>query len=284
MLDRRDFVRLSAGVALGGVLGGDRLALAGSGAAPGERSIEKIGVQLYTVRDLLEKDFEGTLAGVAQIGFQQVEFHRYFGRSPEEVRDLLARLGLEAPAKHYSWEEFQDDPDKIVESAGIAGHRYVLLAWMPPEARSSITQYQELAAFFNQMGKACQSAGLKFAFHNHEFEFTPIDGKVPFDVLLNETDPDLVEFEIDLFWTIQGGHDPLAYFKSHPGRFTLCHIKDRAEGGDMVDVGAGEIDFASIFAQMDLGGLQYFFVEHDEPVDPMVSIKTSFQYIEALRF
>jgi len=284
MMDRRHFVRLSCGAAIGGFLGLEHLSRAAAGEVAGDRRLERIGVQLYTVRTLLEEDFEGTLEAVAEIGYDQVEFHRYFGRSPDEVRQILERLGLTSPAAHFPWEEFRTDPAGIIETAQAVGHRYVILAWMPPEERSSIAQYQSLAAFLDEMGTACKAAGLEFAYHNHDFEFAAIDGRVPFDILLNETDPDLVDFEIDFFWMIKGGRDPLSCFASYPGRFRLCHIKDMAPGQQMVDVGAGDIDFATLLAHSDQAGLKYFFVEHDEPGDPLASIAASYDYLSALRY
>jgi len=284
MIDRRHFVKVSAGAACGGILGLEHAALAKAIGAAGGRSLDRIGVQLYTVRTLLERDFEGTLEAIAEIGFHQVEFFKYFGREAREVRDLLDRLGLEAPAAHFPWQAIKEDPDAVIETALAMGHRYVLLAWFPPEERSTIAQYQELAGLCNEVGQACTSAGLRFAYHNHDFEFQAIDGQVPFDLLLNETDPGHVEFEIDLYWIVKGGCDPLAYFEAHPGRFTLCHIKDMAEGESMADVGAGRIDFATIFARGEQAGLRYFFVEHDNPPDPLASIEASFKYLEKLRF
>jgi sugar phosphate isomerase/epimerase len=284
MIDRRHFVRISAGATLGGILGLEHSSLARIAEATGDRSLDRIGVQLYTVRTLMEKDFQGTLGAIADIGFHQVEFFDYFGREPQQVRDILDRFGLETPAAHFPWQAFKEDPDAVIETAQAVGHRYVLLAWLPPEDRSSIAQYQDLAALCNDVGEACTSAGLQFAYHNHDFEFQPIDGQVPFDVLLNETDPDHVEFEIDLYWIIKGGCDPLDYFQAHPGRFTLCHVKDMAEGGRMADVGSGRIGFASIFARSRQAGLKYFFVEHDEPADPLASIEASFNYLKKLRF
>ena len=283
MIDRRHFVKLSAGTALAGfvgfkTLGSDR----GAWAAP--REIDRIGVQLYSVRHLMEKDFEGTLEAVARIGFHEVEFHDYFGRSPQEVRTLLAGLGLDAPAAHFSWQGLNDNPDAIIETAREIGHRYVILAWLPPEDRSSVEQLKNLAKLCNRWGESSRKAGLQFAYHNHDFEFQPIDGQVPFDILLSETEPDLVEFEMDLFWTIKAGRDPLEYFEKHPGRFPLCHVKDMAAGQQMVDVGAGEIDFASIFQHSEQAGLRYYFIEHDNPADPLASIESSFKHLEALTF
>jgi sugar phosphate isomerase/epimerase len=284
MIDRRHFVKVFAGAAVGGIMEIRSLSLARAVEAAADSSLERIGVQLYTVRELMAEDFEGTLQAVADIGFHQVEFNGYFGRQPQQVKEILERVGVDAPAAHFPWQAFRGDLEEVIETAGAVGHRYVHLAWLPPEERSSIAQYVDLAAFCNEVGEACQGAGLRFAYHNHDFELQPIEGQLPFDVLLNETDPELVEFEIDLFWTTKGGRDPLDYFATHPGRFSLCHVKDMAEEERMVDVGAGEIDFAAIFARREQAGLEYLFVEHDEPPDPLASIAASFAYLRDLRF
>jgi len=284
MMDRRHFVKISAGAAVGGLLGLEHPSLARLAAAAGHRSLDRIGVQLYTVRTLLEKDFEGTLEAVAQIGFHEVEFHDYFGRTPQQVRDLLDELGLDAPACHFPWPDLQNDLEGVIETAKAIGHRYVILAWMPPEDRSTIAQYRDLAVFCNRAGQACKSAGLQFAYHNHDWEVQPLEGQVPFDLLLNDTDPDLVEFEIDLFWITKGGSDPFEYFDSHPGRFTLCHVKDMGVHQEWVDVGSGQIDFGPIFARSEQAGLKYYFIEHDEPADPLASIEASFNHLVALKF
>lgn len=284
MIDRRRFVKLSAGATAAGVLGLDGLARSGSAATAGARAVERIGVQLYTVRSLMEKDFAGTLTAVADIGFDEVEFHDYFGQRHEEVRGLLSELGLDAPAAHFPWQAWRDDPDSVIETAGKVGHRYALLAWLPPEDRVSLAQWKELASLCNRWGEACKSAGLAFAYHNHDFEFAPIDGQVPFEVLLGETDPEFVAFELDLFWTVKGGHDPVAVFGRAPGRFPMCHVKDMGPNQTMVEVGAGDIDFAEIFSHRDEASLRYYFVEHDEPADPLASIRSSYEHLKGLRF
>lgn len=284
MMDRRRFVKISVGAAAAGLVGLESSSVVRWAAAAGGRSLDRIGVQLYTVRTLMEQDFEGTLEAVAKIGFHEVEFHDYFGRTPKQVRDLLDRLDLDAPAAHFPWPDPQTDLEEVIETAKIIGHRYVILAWLPPEDRSTLEQYQYLAAFCNRAGKACKSAGLQFAYHNHDWEFQPLEGQVPFDLLLNQTDPDLVEFEMDLYWITKGGRSPFEYFDSHPGRFTLCHVKDMGEKQEWVDVGSGRIDFAPIFARSEQAGLRYYFIEHDEPADPLASIEASFQHLTALTF
>jgi sugar phosphate isomerase/epimerase len=282
MMNRRSFVKVTAGAALGGVFGLDRRAWAADVAAG--RSLDRIGVQLYTVRSLMEKDFAGTLKAVAEVGFEEVEFAGYFDHRPEEVKAILDRLGLTAPASHVSIDSLRGDLAGTIEQAQAVGHDYLICPWLAPEERVSIESYKTVAGDFNEVGKACRDAGLRFGYHNHDFEFETIDGQLPFDVLLDETDPELVEFELDLFWITKGGEDPFRYFDRYPGRFTLCHVKDMTENEQMVDVGAGRIDFKAIFGRAEQAGLEHFFVEHDEPEDPLASIKASHDYLEALRF
>jgi sugar phosphate isomerase/epimerase len=282
MISRRDFVKLSTGAAVTGLIGLESAGLTGKATAA-TSAVERIGVQLYTVRHLLEKDFAGTLESVARIGFHEVEFHDYFGHTPQQVRALLEELGLDAPAAHFPWQGLNENLDGIIDSARTVGHRYVILAWLPPEDRATVDQIEDLAELCNRWGETCKDAGLQFAYHNHDFEFEPIDDQVPFDILLNATDPDLVEFEIDLFWILKAGEDPLEYFESYPGRFTLCHVKDMTRDQQMADVGAGQIDFAEIFRHAGQAGLEYYFIEHDEPAEPLASIQASYNYLAALQ-
>ena len=200
------------------------------------------------------------------------------------LRDKLGDLGLTSPATHISLDALREDLAGEIEHAVKIGHRYIISPWLAEEERGSIDNYRSLAAYFNEVGKVCQDAGLRYGWHNHEFEFEPIDGVVPLDLLIEETDPELVDFELDLFWTIVGGFQPLDYFERYPGRFSLCHVKDMTADGEMVDVGAGELDFASIFARSDQAGLRHYFVEHDEPADPIASITASYEYLANLRF
>ena len=287
MIDRRLFLKVTAGTAVGGLL---HLGCS-EGTADDEmvpvapaRSLDRIGVQLYTVRTLMEQDFAGTLQAVADAGYDEVEFAGYFDHEPEEVRAILERTGLAAPATHVSIDALREDSAAAIAHAKAVGHRYIIAPWLAVEERGSIDDYRRLAALFNDIGQACRDEGLRFGWHNHEFEFEETDGEIPFDVLLDETDPELVVFELDLFWTVVGGHDPLDYFERYPGRFPLCHVKDRAEDGTMVDVGAGGIDFAGIFARAEQAGLEHFFVEHDEPADPIASITASHDYLAALTY
>ena len=241
--------------------------------------LDRIGLQLYTVRTLMAEDVERTLETVAEIGYREVEFAGYFDRSPAELRAVLDRLGLAAPAAHLDLATLRDRLPEVLDAAGTLGHRYVVLPSLAPQDRDSLDDYRRLTDEMNRLGEACRVADVQFAYHNHAFEFERLDGQIPFDLLLARTDPELVAIELDLFWIIHGGGDPLAYFEAHPGRFRLCHVKDRTADGSMVDVGAGEIDFASIFARSEQAGLTHYFVEHDEPGDPEASIRASYLYL-----
>ncbi|WP_456430202.1 sugar phosphate isomerase/epimerase family protein [Rhodocaloribacter sp.] len=286
-MNRRYFLRASA-AALGG------LALTGctrenpddarETTTPGHR-LERIGLQLYTVRTLMEQDFTGTLEKVAEIGYKEVEFAGYFGHGPEDVKALLGRLGLAAPSTHVPLTALAPDAlDATVANAVAMGHRYVVMAWLAEDQRASLDAYRRHAELFNRAGEACREAGLQFAYHNHDFEFVDIDGVRPYDLLLAETDPNLVKMELDLYWITKAGADPLAYFERHPGRFPLCHVKDMAGGGEMTEVGAGTIDFATLFAHAGEAGLTHYFVEHDHPADPLASITASFAYLNTMTF
>jgi len=251
--------------------------------------LDRIGVQLYTVRAEMQRDFEGTLARVAGIGFKEVEFAGYFERTPDQVKSILTHLGLDAPAGHMRYEDLNDAESwgKTLDTANRIGHRYAIIAWTPEEARRTMDDWKRVAERFNWAGRRAREAGLGFAYHNHDFEFKPLAGQIPFDLLLAETDPELVKIEMDLYWITLGGFDPLQYFRKYPGRFPMVHVKDMKKGGErpqMVDVGLGDIDFRGIFARRDEAGIRHFFVEHDEPSDPMASITVSYQYLKSLKF
>jgi len=246
--------------------------------------LKRIGVQLYTVRDALKADFDGTLQKVAAIGYKEVEFAGYMGRTPEAVRASLKSAGLSAPAEDVGLEVPARDWSSSVAAAHTVGHESLVVAWIDAARRSTIDEYKRIADIFNQLGRQANAAGLRFGYHNHAYEMAPLEGQVPYDVLLQHTDPDLVCFEMDLYWTTDGGKDPLTYFAKYPGRFPLVHVKDRTASGQMVDVGQGTIDWSAIFAKRKQAGIKHEFVEHDEPGDPFASIAASYSYLKALRF
>lgn len=246
----------------------------------------RIGVQLYTLRDAMARDFDGTLARVAQIGFKEVEFAGYFNRTAPQVKATLDRLGLAAPSSHVAIELLTRNWQQVLDDARLMGHRYLCVAWVPEELRTTLDGWKRVADTFNRAATEAESHGIRFAYHNHAYEFAPLEGRIPFDVLLEATDPSHVWIEMDLYWVTKGGADPLAYFDRWPGRFPLVHVKDSAgpPAHRMVDVGQGTIDWKRIFARRARAGIRHYFVEHDEPADPFTSIRTSYEYLRRLEF
>jgi sugar phosphate isomerase/epimerase len=282
MIERRDFVRTMGAVTLGQIL--QPRPPTPEPRAP-FRKIDHVGLQLYTVRDEMKKDVEATIARVAATGYSEVEFAGYFGKSPAEIRAMLDRHGLVAPSAHIGTIE-PDAWRQALDAAHVIGHQYVVFPWIPVERRTGLDSYKKFAAEFNRAAEQARAAGLQFAYHNHDFEFAPVDGKLPYDVLLTETDPKLVQMEMDLYWITKGGQDPLTYFARWPGRFPMVHVKDSKGPPDnkMADVGAGKIDWKRIFAKEQQAGIKHFFVEHDQPGDAFASIRASCEYLKLLEF
>jgi sugar phosphate isomerase/epimerase len=308
MVSRRSFLA-TTGMAAAGLAVGCH----GSGAPAGAPSVastrlrrDRIGVQLYTVRDRMEKDFAGTLERVASIGYKEVEFAGYFNHTPSDVRGLLDRLGLTAPSSHVGLDVLQTDLAGQMRIAHAVGHEFITIPALndPINGRAVAADYwQRTAAEFNRIATALKADGIDFAYHNHSFEFVPLaDGRTGYDVLLAETDPALVKFEIDLLWATFGGQDPVAMFRTSPGRFALWIVKDlrgvqaaraaaAAVGGTpiqqmgaamprVVAVGTGDIDFHRIFADASTAGLRHFFVENDAAPNTQSSlddIETSYR-------
>jgi sugar phosphate isomerase/epimerase len=261
-------------------------------------SIGKIGVQLYTVRDMLAKDFDGTLAKVAAVGYKEVEFAGYFDHTPQQVRDALKKHGLAAPAAHIDYASLGEKFPSVIEAAKTIGHTFLVNPWIDETMRKDPDVYKKMAETYNRAGEMSKKAGIQFVYHNHNFEFVPADGKLPYDFLLSACDPKLVKMELDLCWITSTGKDPVDYFKKYPGRFPLVHVKGLrkvpAAGAaapikevlaDVTDVGKDDaIDWKRIFAHSKEAGIQHYFVEHDVPKDPIETLKNSYDYLKKLTF
>lgn len=254
-------------------------------AADGAAATRVPGLQLYTVRTLMERDVEGTLRTVAGIGYREVEFAGYFGRPPAALRTTLDALGLRAPAAHIPLDTLRSTLPATLDAAATLGHTYLVCPYLV-EADRTADGYRRLAAEFTRIGRACQQHGVRFAYHNHDFEFADLGGgHTGYDLLLAGSDPALVHFELDLFWATKAGRDPVALFAAHPGRFALCHVKDMRDprgAQEMVAVGEGAIDFARIFARAREAGIRHYFVEHDNAADPLASVRTSYGALRRL--
>lgn len=280
-MNRRGFLGRTIGTTLAAVLS-PRLAW-----SAGDHSIDAVGLQLYTVRDEMKRDFEGTLKRVASIGYREVEFAGLFDHSPQSVRAALDSNGLAGVSSHVDFKSLGEPWPKVLEGANTIGQKYIVCPWIDEEIRREPGGWKRAAETFNRAGAASKKAGIQFGYHNHTFEFQPeksLGGKMPYDFLLAETDPQLVIMEMDLCWITEGGQDPLSYFDRYPGRFPLVHVKDMTKNHHMTEVGSGAIDWKRIFAQSHKAGIQHYFVEHDEPKAPFDSIRSSYEYLKELRF
>jgi sugar phosphate isomerase/epimerase len=254
-------------------------------AAPSS-SIDRLGLQLYTLRTEMQKGVDAVLERVAAIGYREVEFAGYFNREPAVLRAKLDSLGLTAPACHLDLSAVEGGFNATATAAKTIGHRDMIVASVPGKELASAASIKALAARFNEIGKRAHDAGLRLGYHNHNVEFKAVEGIVPYDILVGETDPALVDFEMDIYWITQAGHDPLAYFAKYPGRFKFVHVKDSAgpPSHEMRDVGAGTINWKAIFAKSKQAGIEHCFVEHDQPADPYASVTASYSYLHALTF
>ncbi len=248
------------------------------------QGVAAAGLQLYTVRSLLERDHDGTLARVAALGIREVEFAGlYPSPSPRETLAMLKRHGLSAPSGHADYESLLRDPGAELRKANELGQAFIVCPSIDEPHRRTLDDWQRIAGHFNRIGEQARRAGLVFAYHNHDFEFRPIAGRIPYDLLLAETDPALVKLEMDFYWMANAGQDALAYLMKHPGRFPLVHLKDRAPDGSIAEVGSGTLDFPRLLAGAKAAGLVHAFVEHDDPADPIASLDGSLGYLRRLQ-
>ncbi len=246
MTTRRDLLTWLAGAAAGAVLPAPLRGLAAADAplTPG-RAPRTLGVQLYTLRSLMQRDVADTLSQVAAAGYREVETAGYHGVAPEALRRLLEARGLTAPSAHVGMPELTDRLDETLAAAREVGHRWLVLPWVDRRQYPDRRAWEGLATTLNRIGERTAQAGIRLAFHNNETEAVPLAGTRPLDILLEHTDRDLVDFELDVFWLVKGGGSPRDYCVDWPGRFMGAHLKDTggAPAHAMRDVGAGIIDW-----------------------------------------
>jgi sugar phosphate isomerase/epimerase len=288
-MNRREFVRTAAmGLTATAVL--SRLPVTLLASPYGK----PIGLQLYTLRDQLEKDVEGTIKQLAGIGYKDLEIYSLYGKSAAEFGKILQDNGMAASSGHYLLPAVKNELQQRIEDAKTLGLRYMVLPILEPEERKSLDDYKKLADLLNKAGEETKKAGIQFCYHNHNFEFQKFGGTIAYDYLLKTVDPKLVKFEMDCFWVTHAGHDPVAYFKKYPGRFPLLHIKDMkgkppatqeldAKMGLFAPVGSGSIDWKRIFVAAKQGGVEHYYVEQDYcEVPPLEAVKMSYQYLDKL--
>lgn len=285
MITRRNFI-INTGLATTAVLALPSLAFT--------MNKKQIGLQLYTLREELPGKVKETLERVAKAGFTTVETYgfsikdQFWGLSAAELKQILEANGLKAVSGHYNSGSFLSDgnTDELkasIEAAKILESEYFTIPWLDAELRKNIQDYKQIAVRLNVAAKMCQEAGLKLAYHNHDFEFDKHDGQTGFEILLKETDKNLVYFELDLYWVIFSGLNPVELFQQNPGRFKLWHVKDMDKLNRKLntEIGSGSINFKDIFKETKVSGMQYFFVEQENNYSPTIfdSIKTSHDFV-----
>jgi sugar phosphate isomerase/epimerase len=277
---RRTFLTTLGAAAVGLATGCRGLGTLGGG----RTKLARVGLQLYTVRRAAAADLAATLARVAKVGYKEVEFAGYHNHAATEVRDLLRQNGLTAPSAHIAITEIQKTPVKTFDDARTIGHEWIVVPSLPAGKRESVDDWKRVADQFNAAARQVKAAGFRFAFHNHNDVFKKVGDVVPIDVLIAETDPSLVSYEMDVYWVVNGGGDPVDLLTRHAGRFRLMHLKDSMgpPNHKMADVGSGVIDFKTILAHAK--GIEHYFVEHDDPPDAFTDIATSYSYLSRLEY
>ncbi len=282
---RRSFLKTSGALAAAACVGADRLM--------GERPQVPIGLQLYSVRNLLPKDFEGTLEKVAAAGYKEVEAAGYFDKTAADFGNALQKAGLKCISTHHQLVQLKTQFDQLIEYGQALGLEYIICSWAGVHRDPTRTgdlnldDWRYVADQFNEIGQKVKRAGMTFGYHNHFIEFAKENGIVYFDELLKRTDPKFVEFEMDCGWVVVGGHNPVEYLSKFPERFPMLHVKDMIKGTDgkwrNVVMGKGTIDYKPILRAAT--GLKHYFIEQEEfEGDPMTELREDADYMKKLDF
>lgn len=321
MTHRRDFLRGTAAAIAGGLMGSSLNALGSSDQE--KKKLKRLGVQLFSIPKITEKDFAGTMQMIAQIGYKEIEFFGpypfsaaddkmrwesvapslgfsgsgFFGLTVQQARKILDDNGLSAPSMHTAMATLHDAMGEMAEAAHILGTQYVVLPSAPTQP--DLDGYKSLADDFNKIGEEAHKRGIRFAYHNHGNGLKPINGTIPFDLILERTDPRYVFFQMDIYWMTAGGIDVSEYLDKYPGRFRLMHIKDMTknvrfsgDGGDsqqwidlfpyLANAGSGVLDLKKILSHATKSGVEHFIVERDLAPDPAGDLRASYSYLSGL--
>jgi sugar phosphate isomerase/epimerase len=291
-MDRRNFLKVTGAAGLATVWGSSlacahSTAAAGSANAaliPGGFSLSQVGLQLYTVRDAMAKDLDGTLAAVAAAGYKLVETAGMYGKSAGDLRAAFDKHGIRTVSGHYPLADLESAPETVFTTAKTLGQEWVTVPWLDPSLRTAET-FGSLPGRLNKLGEAARTNGMKLAYHNHDFEFQNYGASTTvMERLLANTDPALVSFELDGYWAFKAGNAPADLVARYPNRFTLLHLKDSTAAPEkaFADVGKGVIDFRRFIAAAQRNGVKYAFVERDVAPDPIASIKASHDYLASV--
>lgn len=288
---RRDFLKLSA-LAAGGFLLPSTTTKAANWLSGAGATSHKFGLQLWSIKDALPKDPKTVLKQVAGFGYNQLESFEgaqgmFWGMTNKEFKSYVGDLGMQMVSSHC---DFRKDFEKKAEQAAEIGMKYLIAPYLGPQ--KSIDDFKKAAEVFNKCGDICKQNGIKFAYHNHDYSFKKIDGEVPIDVMLKNTDDDKVFFELDIYWAVTAGVNPADYFTKYKNRFTLCHVKDRMKNAKATDansscvLGEGVIDYTPILKVAKANGMKYYIVEQEryDTATPLESAKKDAAYMKQLRF
>ena len=265
---RRKFIKITGGVTTGFALSGlSGLSYFSSCEETGK--LKKFGIQLYTLRDVVPKDPKGVLKQLASFGYTQIESYEgqqgmFWGMSNTDFKKYMDDLGMSIVSSHC---DINKDFEKKSAEAAAIGMKYLICPWLGPQ--KSLDDYKRHADEFNKRGEICKKNGIRFAYHNHDYSFKPMNGQLPQDVMMNATDASLVDYELDMYWVVAAGEDIENWVKKYPKRFRLCHVKDRSKtpgpdnGKNSVDLGTGSIDWSKILNTAKANGMEYFIVEQE---------------------
>ena len=318
MLTRRDFLHHSALLTTAALL-------PAACKTDSTMALSNIGIQLFSLPKLLEKDIRQAFQMLAEMGYKELELYGpypfsaqsnkegwltlapqlgfsasgFYGLGIAGIKTLLQDYDLSVPSLHTDYETLLDHMPALGEAGRALGASYVALPAIPEERRQNLDGYKQVAADFNAIGEAAKKEGLKFAYHNHGYGLKEMEGSIPFQLILDQTDPELVFLEMDIYWTTAGRADPIGLLRKNPGRYHLMHLKDMrpkthfsGDGGDpgqwmaifpfMVSAGDGELDIPGIVEAALQSGVKHFFVEQDMVAEPEVALKRSIDYLKTL--
>lgn len=288
---RKRFLKTAAAGLAISVVGGKLLGCNTASALGNAGKLKEFGLQLYTLRDVMPKDPKGVLKQVAAMGYRQIESYEgdkgmFWGMKNTEFKKYMDDLGMKIISSHC---DIDKDFERKANEAAEIGMKYLIDPWIGPQ--KSIDVFKKMAGEFNEKGDICKKLGLRFGYHNHDYSFVPVDGQKPMDVMIQGTDPALVDFEMDIYWVVTAGEDPIKWFEKYPNRFRLCHIKDRKKNAPLSDkdascvAGDGEIDFAKILKVGQKNGLEYYIVEqeHYDGITSLEAAKENASYLTKLK-
>jgi len=285
-MKRNEFLKLSGGLAIAGLASRSGFAsLAGENA-----KLKNFGIQLWSVRDDLGKDPKGVLKQLASYGYKQIESFEggkgmFWGMSNTEFKSYMDELGMKIISSHC---DINKDFEKKAADAAAIGMKYLICPYKGPQ--KDIDAFKKFADEFNQKGEICKKNGIRFAYHNHDYSFAVMNGEMGQDIMMKNTDANLVDFEMDMYWVVAAGQDIEAWLKKYPNRFRLCHVKDRKKGAAATekdascDLGTGSIDYPKILKSAKKAGVQYFIVEQEkwDGTTPLQAAATDAKYMKSL--